>query len=612
MQKLKVRNLKLQRGAALLLELAIVTIISTAMIATSLIYERDKVLDQQFSAQGDLMNTLKGAVSTYIANNYQALVNGSPIAGVANPYAPTIAELQNAAVSPLPSGFNATSMFGFPYVVSIARTPAGCVAPACDVTGIAYINGAPINAANGKVAGARLGVALNQIGGDGAVSDSMAPNTLYGMGGQFALPNPAGNTPGILAVRTGFGSSAFAQFLRRDGSLPMTGNLKMGNQDITGAGGAFFAGGTNAKSVNVGNAVFYGDTGNAAIRTNGALYVQNAAGSAAADFVANTVYGLNAVVSSGDVNAARDLNAQRDARIAGSVYAKSGQFSLDGAGTCCNPNAPTLAVSEATNTTGRLPTIQFHSGGVNEGYITISSSGSKRFLLRDNQGGGMGLDADGPVYAKSVKLPSGQNLQIGNGYYFGDESNLALRPNGGDVYFQRTNGGVSSIAQIGNINASGNLNSTGGVVNISTDYWSILGRNAAGQDNSQAQSAIGSGYFNDIFIRSIGKWASQLAAADSLGVNQSWGDYTGARGSGGAYGNNTGRAIGVNISVTSNTGGQIVATLYINGVTVGNYNSYNQRYNNGGNFSVVVPPNATYQMNLSGDHPVISNWSELR
>ncbi|WP_417276024.1 type II secretion system protein [Castellaniella sp.] len=47
--------------------------------------------------------------------------------------------------------------------------------------------------------------------------------------------------------------------------------------------------------------------------------------------------------------------------------------------------------------------------------------------------------------------------------------------------------------------------------NISTadDNWALVARNGAGQDNAQQQNGIGSLYVNDIYLRSVGKWASQ-------------------------------------------------------------------------------------------------------
>jgi hypothetical protein len=66
---------------------------------------------------------------------------------------------------------------------------------------------------------------------------------LHGFKDSSVLPNPlrnyTGTSPsvgveGILAVRTGFGSATLAQFARRDGSSPVTGNWNFDGHEISG------------------------------------------------------------------------------------------------------------------------------------------------------------------------------------------------------------------------------------------------------------------------------------------------------------------------------------------------------------------------------------------
>lgn len=49
-----------------------------------------------------------------------------------------------------------------------------------------------------------------------------------------------------------------------------------------------------------------------------------------------------------------------------------------------------------------------------------------------------------------------------------------------------------------------------GRLQVFTDDWGSLLYGAGGNANASPQSAVGSIYANDIYIRSIGKWASQL------------------------------------------------------------------------------------------------------
>jgi hypothetical protein len=54
-----------------------------------------------------------------------------------------------------------------------------------------------------------------------------------------------------------------------------------------------------------------------------------------------------------------------------------------------------------------------------------------------------------------------------------------------------------------------------GPLNVSTENWGLIVRNGAGADNVQPQSGVGSAYVNDVYIRSIGKWASQLGSSST-------------------------------------------------------------------------------------------------
>lgn len=58
------------------------------------------------------------------------------------------------------------------------------------------------------------------------------------------------------------------------------------------------------------------------------------------------------------------------------------------------------------------------------------------------------------------------------------------------------------------VNVSGDTMT--GRLSTQTEDWGVVLRNGAGADNAQPQSGVGSAYVNDVYIRSVGKWASQL------------------------------------------------------------------------------------------------------
>jgi len=228
-------SLKRQRGVATILELSIVAVVSLIGLTTAIWATAEGAKQAKFEAQGTLVKTLANSVNNYIVTNYTALMNGAAVPGVANPVAPTIAELRALAVG-LPTTFSSNSLFGPGYAVSIFNSPTGCTPPACDVMGMVYINGAINNPSTGIVESAGLGAAIAKIGGDGAYSDSSVPGTLYGYGGQWTAANPVGAVAGVLAVRTGYGSGGFAQFTRRDGSMLPTADWNFGGYSIKNAG----------------------------------------------------------------------------------------------------------------------------------------------------------------------------------------------------------------------------------------------------------------------------------------------------------------------------------------------------------------------------------------
>lgn len=95
-----------------------------------------------------------------------------------------------------------------------------------------------------------IGEVVRTIGPDGgAVGISRnAAGTMAGYLGGWNIPTQAGTTAnagtaynfgtvGRFGIRAGFGSSQFLQFLRRDGTLPMTGNLNMGGKSLINASG---------------------------------------------------------------------------------------------------------------------------------------------------------------------------------------------------------------------------------------------------------------------------------------------------------------------------------------------------------------------------------------
>lgn len=91
-------------------------------------------------------------------------------------------------------------------------------------------------------------------------------------------------------------------------------------------------------------------------------------------------------------------------------------LSRDAESECCSSGDFTLALSENTQVTGKVPTLQFHTGGYYEGYMRLVGleGGPRRFIFGDHQGSGMGLQMSGPLYVDdTIKSYIKGNVGIG-------------------------------------------------------------------------------------------------------------------------------------------------------------------------------------------------------
>ncbi|MFC3111428.1 shufflon system plasmid conjugative transfer pilus tip adhesin PilV [Undibacterium arcticum] len=322
------------------------------------------------------------------------------------------------------------------------------------------------------------------------------------LGSNFATVNPYGQSYSIrvfktaankletMVVATG-GEVISEKNIRNIAQLMGASGGYVSSLDTTKAQGAY--GGWTMGFANYGSSPGGG-------KIAGALFFQD--GQQVSDYLYRNAVGGHPELN--QMNTALDMTT-KDVNNVGVLSGKQAALSSDGAGTCCAPagTTPTLMLSESTSSTGKKPTIQFHSAGYAEGYIALSGSGEpRRFNLRDNQGVGMGLDASGTITAPTVAVPGGNNLQVGSSAFYGDTANSAVRQNG-SFYVQHYDGSPAPLV-VGDIYANN------GTLVTQRDYWAVMARNAAAQDNAQAQSANGSAYLNDAYFRSIGKWASQL------------------------------------------------------------------------------------------------------
>lgn len=232
--------MKRTRGFTLL-EIIVVLVVGAAIVAV--IARGLKVYDRarRGAAWGAQMEDVISALEAYGTRYRGLLVAGQPVAGYADPTAPTIAELQddeNGAL--LPPGFSETPLPGGSYVISVTVTPAGCAAADCDLVYWVYgdtpARRLASNAADIELAAtAAAEIRLNRGG--------WSERDLFrGNAAAWSLPNPTETAPsagdgtaGLLGALGSYRQGLLAQYLRVDGSNEMEANLSVGGNDIVNA-----------------------------------------------------------------------------------------------------------------------------------------------------------------------------------------------------------------------------------------------------------------------------------------------------------------------------------------------------------------------------------------
>ena len=222
-------------------------LITTAIIASmGVLYTQTQLKEQELK---DAKNVGKQALSIgialnpYIANHYASIGSMTNSTGSATDPGPrtctvatnscdiTLQTLINEGL--LPTGFTVLAPYTG-YTIRILRTGA---APAWNIDAMAVTTTGWTDLATGNPKYELVGTALREIGPDGGMTFN-STTTVSGLHGAWTDTNatyPAINAAGQLAIRAGNGASMFSQFLRRDGTLPMTGHLDMGNNDIDNA-----------------------------------------------------------------------------------------------------------------------------------------------------------------------------------------------------------------------------------------------------------------------------------------------------------------------------------------------------------------------------------------
>ncbi|MGF6604525.1 hypothetical protein P3T23_009281 [Paraburkholderia sp. GAS448] len=218
------------------------------------------------------------AVSNYVSQNMTTL-EGS--VGT-TPTILNVATVKAANVG-LPTGFSGTNPFNQTWTSAVTQPSAGNLQVLIYATGGTVIKDQEL----GAIARAAEGVG-GMIPSNNSGVYSGGPTNAYGSSGAWQVPTAGyavmgGSPASLLNFNNG---TLTSNFLYRN-AVPgqpqlntLSTNLNMGGNTITNAQQIQLAAGNG---VQVGSSYYYGDGANSAIRQNGALYVQNLAGTGPAD-----------------------------------------------------------------------------------------------------------------------------------------------------------------------------------------------------------------------------------------------------------------------------------------------------------------------------------------
>ncbi|MGN9498427.1 hypothetical protein B1F69_04240 [Pseudomonas syringae] len=236
-----------QTGFLLVQAALVVLVLSIAMAYAGNLYWQGSLnqgRDDKAKLIGERMASVSDATKTYATTFFTQIQRGETV--TRNGYsvapqrllAPTLTDLSGLGFLPVtatnPVVYNGQSI---QYNVSMqVNTQSGCTIPTCSLL-FQVTTSAPLLIPNGNTVDIRRATIAATAASPGNAGVSMPssmggnPSVFVGNGGTVTGINNGG-VAGLVSISNGYDSQGFFEFLRRDGSLPMTGTLNM--QDSSG------------------------------------------------------------------------------------------------------------------------------------------------------------------------------------------------------------------------------------------------------------------------------------------------------------------------------------------------------------------------------------------
>ena len=458
---------------------------------------------------GQQMKQMGEAVNKYISIRYDKLATLSNAAGNGTDPGPrtcttsgcdiTYQTLINEGL--LPSSYTGINVAKSSYKIFLKRSG---TSPNYVINGLVTTSSSWTE--NGAVRYDLIGKAIQEAGIDSGVTKTAT--TVSGYNGQWtetAANFPIITTAGQFAYRTGYDAALYSVYLRRDGTLPMTGDLNMGgrsisNADKISASGDLTIGGkttlNNTLQVNADiNSTGSISSGNWLLARNGSGKVIRIGGD-----------------NNGDYDFSFEPTASPTIGFFPSDSATKFLFNFRGDVGVSTPNGANRTVT-LDSSTGNITS----NGNINAGNWLIAHNGGGNTMYI---GGDGAPAADGTVGNDyEIKMDTAKSLTIWNTALSADRAKTVLDVWGtqkiaGNLTVSASNTANGDISASGNITASGtakadNFQPTStAVVGNACNYSGAISRDSAGFTLS-CQSGKWQRQFNPtVTLRDDGVWAA--------------------------------------------------------------------------------------------------------
>lgn len=229
---MSLRRRKLGQRGSMLIDTALALTVATIAL-TGQMEQTSEAIDESIAkATGQWAVEYQGGLNGYYSTNGQAIMANQGVAGVANPYAPTIPELVNLGY--LPQGFGSKAPNGQVFTSNVTQV---CPGGNCTLAGYVYST-SPYKDGTGAVRNDLAGIAMQAAGADAGMTPPGQTGQLVGTGNSWQTPM-AGVQVGTLAMRVGSYSATDAilsQFYMLNGSRKLTGAMNANGNNINSVG----------------------------------------------------------------------------------------------------------------------------------------------------------------------------------------------------------------------------------------------------------------------------------------------------------------------------------------------------------------------------------------